>query len=446
MEENAALIAQHLEAAGELLAAFDWHMRAGAWSANRDVKAARVSWQRALHIADALPDDHPDQQSMRIAPRAMLCATDWQAREVQESRARFAELEELCAATGDKVSLAIAMTGLATELLYAGRVREGARLSSQQMAMLETVDDATPVMGLAPIAFCNWMGVCDFQQVLHWSQTIVDLAAGDPSKGAGYGVGSPLAVAFAWRGTARWCLGIPGWRQDLHDAIAIARHSNSETFSGAIAWSYGFAMQCGVLRADDEILRAGADAVETAQGASSDRALGLAAYTLAVALLNQDDAADRRRGLEWMAQARDVWVRKRAVFLIPVTDVWAARETARSGDRDTAIDVMRRAVGELRRGYLFYGVWATGVLAETLLERGADRDLAEAQEAIDWMANRQADQQSADLEIALLRLRALMARARGDDAYPTLVRRYLARAESLGFEWHLARAKAMAEQ
>ena len=55
--------------------------------------------------------------SMRIAPRTMLCATDWQDRAIQESRGRFAELRELCSAAGDKVSLAIGMTGLATELL-----------------------------------------------------------------------------------------------------------------------------------------------------------------------------------------------------------------------------------------------------------------------------------------------------------------------------------------
>ena len=64
-----------------------------------------------------LPADDPDQLSMRIAPRTMLCATDCQARAVQESRGRFAELRELCSAAGDKVSLAIGMSGLATELL-----------------------------------------------------------------------------------------------------------------------------------------------------------------------------------------------------------------------------------------------------------------------------------------------------------------------------------------
>ncbi len=58
-EENAALIAEHLQAAGELHAAYGWHMRAGAWSTNRDVAAARVSWERARRIADATARRRP---------------------------------------------------------------------------------------------------------------------------------------------------------------------------------------------------------------------------------------------------------------------------------------------------------------------------------------------------------------------------------------------------
>ena len=443
-EENAALIGEHLEAAGDLRASHHWQMRAGAWSTNRDLVAARLSWARACRIADAIAGDGPDLLAMRIAPRTMLCATDWQAREVQESRSRFAELQELCAVTGDKVSLAIAMTGLATELLYAGRVPEAAQLSSEQMAMLESIDDPTPAMGLAPIAFCNWLGVLQFDEISRWSQRIIDQAAGDPVKGAGYGVGSPLAIGLAWRGGARWWRGRPGWRQDLHDAVAMAQSSNAETLSGTIAWSYGFALQYGTLRADEAVVRASEDAVQRALAASSDRALGLAAYTLAVGLLNQDDEADRRRGLEWMMRARDVWLRKRALFLVPVTDIWAAREAARGADRDTAIQEMRRAVDEMRDGYLFYRVWGTGVLVETLLERGVQGDLAEAGELVNWLASLAAGEISVMLDLMLLRLRALIARAHGDDlAYRELTGRYRATAESLGFEGHIVWAEAM---
>jgi hypothetical protein len=49
-------------------------------------------------------------------------------------------------------------------------------------------------------------------------------------------------------------------------------------------------------------------------------------------------------------------------------------------------------------------------------------------------------------EITLLRLRTLLARARGDNAgYRELVSRYHAMAKSLGFEGHIAWAKAMIE-
>jgi adenylate cyclase len=75
VEENAALIAEHMEAAGGLREAFGWHMRAGAWLTFRDIKAARQSWQRASQVADQLPADGPGREAMRVAPRALLCAS-----------------------------------------------------------------------------------------------------------------------------------------------------------------------------------------------------------------------------------------------------------------------------------------------------------------------------------------------------------------------------------
>src|SRR5271166_4878882 len=447
VEENAALIAEHLQAAGELHAAYGWHMRAGRWSADRDVGAARVSWQRARRIADALPAEDPDQLSMRIAPRTMLCATDYQDRATQESWGRFAELRELCSAAGDKVSLAIGTSGLVAELIYAGRVREGSRVASEQMALLESIGDPTLTIGLAHAAFANWADAGEFGEILRWSQTVIDLAAGDPAKGAGFGFGSPLAIAVAFRGTARWWLGRPGWRQDLRDAVAMARNSNhSHTFGGVVIWTYGAAIPDGVLRADDSTVRAIEEAVQTAEASSNDVALSVAEYTLGVALLSRDAAADRQRGLELMVQARDVWLRNQiALQMVTVVELWVARERARRGDCDAAIPVMRQAVDELHReGRFGYSVWGTGLLVETLLEHGAEGDLAEAQEAIDRLANLSADQGSAAREITLLRLRALLTRTSSDDiAYRDLVSRYRAMAESIGFEGHIAWAEAM---
>ena len=409
MEENAALIAEHLQAAGELHAAYGWHMRAAAWSTNRDLGAARVNWERARRIADTLPADDPNQLSMRIAPRTMLLATGWRV-DVNIAD-HFDELAQLCALTGDKVSLAIGMAGLVGSHVIHGRVREASQLASEQMALLESLGDPTPTLGLAFIVFANWFDAGEFGEILRWSQTVIDLTDGDPAKGAGFGIGSPLAIALTWRGVARWWLDRPGWRQDLHDAVAMVRNSNAATIVGVLGWSYGLAIYYGVLRADDAAVCAFEQAVQTAEGAGDDFMFGVAKYTLGIALLNRDAAADRDRGLKLMVQARDVFLRVRSPFLVPVADLWAAGERARRGQRDVAIPVMRNAANELQQaGRIGYGVWGTGVLVETLLQRGAEGDLSEAEEQIDWLANVSADNGSAALEITLLRLRALLCR------------------------------------
>jgi hypothetical protein len=445
-EENAALIAEHLEAAGDLHAAYGWHMRAATWATNRDIGAARLSWERAQNIADALPADDPNRAAMRIAPRTMLCATDnWQIRAFDESRGRFAELRELCSAAGDKVSLAIGMSGLVTELLYAGRSREGSRVASEQTALLESIGDPTLTVALAFSALATWFDAGEIGEILRLSQTVIDLAGGDSAKGAGFGnFGSPLAAALAFRGVARWWLGRPGWRQDLRDAVAMARNTDPATLALVVYWAYVPEIRYGVLRADDSALRAIEEAVQTARSAGSDIVLSFAEFMLGGALLYRDAAADRSRGLELMVQARE-WARERIPYLVPVTEVLAAQERARRGDRDSAIPVMRKAVDELHQaGRLTLDVSCTGVLVETLLERGAEGDLAEAHEAIDRLANPRADQGSAILEITLLRLRALLARAHGDEArYREYRDRCRDMAKTLGFEGHIEWAEAM---
>jgi hypothetical protein len=227
----------------------------------------------------------------------------------------------------------------------------------------------------------------------------------------------------------------------------MARRRDPGTLAAIVAWTYGLGIQYGVLRPDETAVRAIQQVVQIAAGSSEDVALSLAEYTLGVALLSRDDAADRQRGLELMMQIRELWLRERVLVLVPVADLWIAQETARRGDRDGAIPVMRKAVAELHQAGAFgYDVWGTGVLAEALLDRVAGGDLAEAEEVIDRLANLQAHQVLAIREISLLRLRTLLARDHGDDvAVQDLLGRYRAMAESLGFEGHIEWAEAITE-
>ena len=96
-----AFVAEHLQAAGDLHPAFGWHMRAATCATNRDIAAARLSWERARKIADTLPGSDPDRPAMRIAPRTMLCGTAFRVR-VKVAGERFEELRQLCTAAGTR--------------------------------------------------------------------------------------------------------------------------------------------------------------------------------------------------------------------------------------------------------------------------------------------------------------------------------------------------------
>ena len=145
LDENAALIAEHFEAADDLRAAFGWHMRAGAWAQSRDIRAARISWERARTVADRLPTDDPGRASMRIAPRTLLCMNTVRvAGSIADTG--FDELRELCSAAGDTMSLAIGMAGLMTTLVFHNRYREAARLASDCSRLLESIADPALTM------------------------------------------------------------------------------------------------------------------------------------------------------------------------------------------------------------------------------------------------------------------------------------------------------------
>ena len=203
-DENAALIAEHLEAAGDLHGAYAWHMRAAAWSTTRDIRAARVSWERARQIADALPADDPDRTAMRIAPRTMLCSTGWRVHSNVSDR--FDELRELCTAAGDKASLAIGMTGLLGEHCVYGRVREASQWGSELMALVESIGDPTLTLGLASTWPLRSSRPGRWPRCYAGRRSSSTWLDGDPAKG-NLVIGSPLAMALATRGIARYASG-----------------------------------------------------------------------------------------------------------------------------------------------------------------------------------------------------------------------------------------------
>jgi hypothetical protein len=90
----------------------------------------------------------------------------------------------LCAAAGDKASLAIGMAGLVIDHAYHDRIREASQLASEHMALIESLGDPTLTVALATSLIYAKIERAEWADVLQRSQTVIDLADGEPSKDA----------------------------------------------------------------------------------------------------------------------------------------------------------------------------------------------------------------------------------------------------------------------
>jgi class 3 adenylate cyclase len=446
VEENAAVIAENLQAAGDVSLAYDWHMRAGVWSTHRDIAAARLSWERACEIADALPADDPGRTEMRIKPRTLLCGTDWRVH--VDSSERFEELRELSSLAGDKASLAMGMAGQVQNLWDHARVREASALASELMALIEAIADPELTVGLSFMPIQVAMESGGWADVLRWSQRAIELADGDPTKG-NFIMGSPLALAYATRAMAQAALGHPqrDWLAALAVAVPMAYETEPETYCIVINFLYGVGICGGALLPDDAALELVDEALQMAERSGDDFTVANARLAVGLVLMHRDSPTDRERGLTVLTQLRDMCRQEHySLSELPIIEAYIAWEQGRRGDLDGAIVAARAAVDDLfQAGLPSWSCMATRLFVETLLARGAKSDLQEAQTAIERLATAPLDDEVVLRKIWLLRLRTLLAGARGDElAHRDLVKQYDAMARSIGWLGHMAMADSWA--
>lgn len=433
-DENAALIAENLEAAGDLGGAFDWSMRAGAWSSFRDIRAARTNWQRARQVADRLPADAPDRTAMQIAPRNLLCGTLWRTGG-SIADTGFDELRDLCTAADDKVSLAIGMTGFIMALTFHNRFHEAAHVASEQSQLLESIGDPTLTVALLFAAIYAKCQAGQMVEALRLSDRLIDLADGDPTKG-NLIFGSPLSTAIAMRGHVKMCLGIRGWLDDAATSIAMAAPLDPTSYVFALLWKYVASIPLGALPPDATAMRETAEALRIAESSSDDFVLAMGRLSRGLALVSRD-GPERQAGLDLFTRVHDAAAADHfSLSGLTIVDPEFAMEKARCGDLDGAIEMARAVVdGAYEGGDMIWRGRATEVLVDLLIRRGSPGDLREAHAAIDRLAAVPTDPGFVLHELPLLRSRAVLARAQGDEkGSRNFMECHRARAAAAGFE------------
>jgi hypothetical protein len=184
--------------------------------------------------------------------------------------------------------------------------------------------------------------------------------------------------------------------------------------------------------------------MQTCEQSGDDFALAQARMSMGFALIHHG-AADGAQGVALLKQVRDHILQGGfSVAELPLLDLYIAREHARPGDTGGVLPSMRDAVDQLFsvRHYA-YVLPATSILVETLLQADTRNDLSEAETAIDRLAASVEEHQPIR-DVMVLRLRTLLAKARGDDAvYRDQLERYRAMADSFGYEGHVEWAREM---
>jgi hypothetical protein len=409
-------------------------MRAAGWSNFRDRAAARASWQRARQVADGLPADDADRVRMQIQPRTLLCATAFLAN-VSFDDSGFQELQELCAQAGDKVSLAIAMSGAILALAVNGRPGDAAGLSPEFIELVDAIGDPALTVGLYQAAVYAYSEAGEPRESLRLAQRVIDLADGDPTMG-NLILGSPLSTSIGMKSVAKMRLGAEGWKADADAALAMAAPLDSTSQVSAVLWKYVCTIPFGALAADVAALTETASALRIAEQTGDDFLLGLAQLTHGQMLVRRG-GSERDEGLSLLRQARGSAERGRFVRVaMPLVDPQLAREKARTGDFDGAIDMARSVLeDDFETGEMLWLWLAATVLVESLLARRANGDLQEAQATIDRFKAATGDPGCVHDELTVLRLSGLLAEARGDaGGYQQYNERFRAKAAAAGFE------------
>ena len=217
LDERAALLAHHSEAAGERLQAAGWHARAAAWAAVGSPVDGMRHWRRVRHLTNEL-EASPERDDHAAKARMGMISLGWRLGMSPEERAGIhAEAQ----ADAERLRLDLFYAGT---LMHSGREREGLEGFREATRRAVAAGDAgfalTAVTG---IAYASWVAGSVFEGAEAADQAIA-LVNGDPTAGSGLAFVCPLAHAYHSLGMCRGYAGdLERSRQDFARAIELAR-------------------------------------------------------------------------------------------------------------------------------------------------------------------------------------------------------------------------------
>jgi class 3 adenylate cyclase len=435
VEENAALIATHLEAAGELAESCCWYLRAAEWLRPRDLLAARAQWENTRRIADELPDDHDGVIAMRIRPRTMLISTALFVGSDADVDERYREFRDLTTQAGDLTSLALATAGLIFSFaVNDNRVPEAAALAAELEGMVGHVecDAETRSIILNAVAFVRFAD-CEFDAALEVIDAIHALSADVPAV--------ELISANVLLGAIEMCAGrYEQGRRRLREELEHARALPGSRYALILIYVV-VTTALGVDRAD-EMADHAREALRRAESFGDISGIITAQTACGMVLLRVENALNEAIDVLHMAHA-NMRKHKGMTIALPAVCADLAIDAARHGRIDEAIDDLHATFAlHMAGGSRVFVGCAGEALVGLLIERGSTDDLIEAHRIVDQWQDRRPGIPAMDLW--WLNSRALLAKMEGDaEGYAELATQYLELCEKLDACGRLDEAREM---
>lgn len=438
VDHNAALIARHLDAAGDPADAYPWYLRSAEWLAHRDIKGARDCWLRAMSIADAMPDDDGVIEK-RTEPRARLALTEWMVGGSDGSEQLVGELRSMTVETQDVLPLALALSGRITSLiLHDGRVREAMAMAAELESLYDngiTGPASERAEVLMAVAFAQYSA-----GELSESLSTIDRLL---SIGAGLAIVEDIAPATAMAGAIKILLGRRDEGQhDLGTSLRLSRDAG-DALSLAITLGYRVdPVLVGFDLVDEALLDEAHAAVLMAETFGDAYALALTRYAYGMALL-RTDAPQRADGVHYLYLSRADGID--ICGSNTIADI--AAEPLRYGrSDDEQIATLLAAVrDELHNGDVLCVGQSIAVLVRLLTLRRAPGDIELADDIVSRFEAELAGRGEPALQLWPLQCRAVLADTTGDEsAYLQALDEYRDLAEGLDARGHIADARRLA--
>jgi adenylate cyclase len=349
LDERAALVAGHWEAAGETLEAARWYARAATWSGYNDPTEALRHWRKVRTLADALAGSS-EGAALGLAARTNVLNYGWRLGiSPEEAQAAFVEAERMAAEAGDVRSRVFLLAAYgAVKGLSHGEAREHAECLRRAAALAEESGEPALFMAIAPFAIA-FLFIGEYREGVAILDRAIELADGDPGVGAGIVIGCPYAYCHAVKGAFLAYLGeLAEARRLIDEGRRLAgEHGDVESVGWSHVWSVSLAYVAGEPEAAVDHARRALEIAERI-GDTYSRAL---AWTM----------------LGWAESARGEW--RRAIEALE-----CAREIR--GNRLTTPEAETVVLGVLGESYLGLGeVERARGLAQEGLENARAREL-----------------------------------------------------------------------